>query len=175
MKSKILLFLTLITYILTGDAAAVTISSVETGACKDKKYTFVIEANADGDLKAGSATVTLSSPASTTPTCTFEAVTGPTEEEGDRRRLDDGDFDITCVITSKLENAEIKVNAVAIGTITATPKTGSYPLSMSGTATCEGTTTTTTTNTTNTDSTTTDGGKFIQISAFLFLFILTVF
>lgn len=173
MKSKILLFLTLITYTFTKDAAAVTLSSVETGACKDKKYTFVIKANADGDLKAGSATVTLSSPASTTPTCTFEAVTIPAAQG---RRLADGDFDITCVITSKLENAEIKVNAVAIGSITATLKSGTFPLSMTGTATCEGTTTTTTTTTTtNTDSNTTDAGKFIQISAFLFLFILTVF
>jgi hypothetical protein len=171
MKSKILLFLTLITYTFTKDAAAVTLSSVATGSCKDKKYTFVIKANADGDLKAGSATVTLSSPASTTPTCTFEAVTGPTT-----RRLAAGDFDITCVITSKLENAEIKVNAVAIGTITATvANSGTFPLSMTGAATCEGTTTTTTTTTTNTDSNTTDAGKFIQISAFLFLFILTVF
>ena len=170
MKSKILIFISLITYILTGAATAVTVSSVETGACKDKKYTFVIKANADGDLAAGSATVTLTSPENTTPTCTYGAVTGPT-----RRRLAAGDFDITCEITSKLDNAEIKVNAVTVNKITATPKTGTFPLTMDGKATCEGTTTTTTTTTTNTTTTTTEAAKFIQFSGFLFLFILTVF
>lgn len=168
MKSKILLFLTLITYILTGDAAAVTVSSVETGSCKDKKYTFIIEANADGDLKAGSAAVVLSSPASTTPTCTFEDVTGPTTG----RRLKDGDFDITCVITSKLDNAEIEVESVTIGKIKATVPAdvneGKFPLSMDGKATCEGTPA-------SSDTPTTNSGKFIQISGFLFLLILTVF
>lgn len=190
MKSKILIFISLITYILTGNAAAVTLSSVATGACKDKKYTFVIKANADGDLAAGSATVTLTSPENTTPTCTYGAVsttTTPAAEESaaedpeaeenaaeDRRRLAAGDFDITCEITSKLDNAEIKVNAVTVNKITATPKTGTFPLTMDGKATCEGTTTTTT-NTTNTTTTTTEAAKFIQFSGFLFLFILTVF
>lgn len=166
MKSKILLFLTLITYILTGDAAAVTISSVETGACKDKKYTFVIEANADGDLKAGSATVTLSSPASTTPTCTFEAVT-VAAQGGGGRRLAAGDFDITCEITSKLDSAEIKVKSVTVGKIEATVADGDFPVAMDGKATCEGTA--------SSDPTTPNGNKFIQISGFLFLLILTVF
>ena len=173
MKSKILIFISLITYILTDAATEVTVSSVETGACKDKKYTFVIKANANGDLAAGSATVTLTSPENTTPTCTYGAVTGPT-----RRRLAAGDFDITCEITSKLENADIKVSAVTVNKITATLKSGSFPLTMEGKATCEGTTTTTTTtttNTTNTTTTTTEAAKFIQFSGFLFLFILTVF
>ena len=173
MKSKILIFISLITYILTGNAAAVTLSSVATGACKDKKYTFVIKANADGDLAAGSATVTLTSPENTTPTCTYGAVT--VAAAAARRRLAAGDFDITCEITSKLDNAEIKVNAVTVNKITATPKTGTFPLTMDGKATCEGTTTTTTTTTTNTTTTTTEAGKFIQFSGFLFLFILTVF
>ena len=171
MKSKILIFISLITYILTGAATAVTVSSVATGSCKDKKYTFVIKANANGDLTAGSATVTLTSPENTTPTCTYGAVTGPT-----RRRLAAGDFDITCEITSKLDNAEIKVKTVVIGTITATVAEGG--VAMEGKATCEGTTTTTTTtttNTTNTTTTTTEAAKFIQFSGFLFLFILTVF
>ncbi len=200
MKSKILIFISLITYILTGNAAAVTLSSVATGSCKDKKYTFVIKANADGDLAAGSATVTLTSPENTTPTCTFAAVSttqsgetggsggttggetggsgGTTGGETGGRRLAAGDFDITCEITSKLDNAEIKVNAVTVNKITATPTTGTFPLTMDGKATCEGTTTTTTTtttNTTNTTTTTTEAAKFIQFSGFLFLFILTVF
>ena len=171
MNSKIIIFISLITYILT----AVTVSSVETGTCTNKKYTFVIKANSNANITAGSATVALASPASTTPTCTYGAVTdAPTAT---RRRLSPGDFDITCEITSKLDNVEIKVQSVTIGGAAATAASGkTLPLAMSANATCEGTTTTTnTTNTTNTDSTTPDAGKFIQISGFLFLFILTIF
>ena len=186
MKSKILLFLSLITYILTAAATTVTVSSVATGSCTNKKYTFVIKANANGDLDAGSATVTLVSPENTTPTCTFAAVSTTTtpaaeepaaeeeesaaeEEESaadERRRLATGDFDITCSITSKLDNADIKVKTVVIGTITATVAEGG--VAMEGKATCEGTPA-------SSDTTTPDGGKFIQISGFLFLLILTVF
>ena len=178
MKSKILLFLSLITYTLTEAATTVTVSSVATGACKDNKYTFVIKANADGDLAAGSATVTLASPENTTPTCTFAAVgtaqssdnTGTntddntetnTEDNNGSRRLATGDFDISCTITSKLDQATIKVNSVVIGTITAT----GTPLEMNEKATCEG----------SSDTTTPNSGKFIQISGFLFLLILTAF
>ena len=170
MNSKIIIFISLITYILT----AVTVSSVETGTCTNKKYTFVIKANSNANITAGSATVALASPASTTPTCTYGAVT---DAVSSRRRLSPGDFDITCEITSKLDNVEIKVQSVTIGGAPASAASGkTLPLTMSGNATCEGTTTTTTTtNTTNTDSTTTDAGKFIQISGFLFLFILTIF
>ena len=182
MKSKILLFISLITYILTAAATTVTVSSVATGSCTNKKYTFVIKANANGDLDAGSATVTLVSPENTTPTCTFAAVsttTTPAAEEPaaedpeaeepaaeERRRLATGDFDITCSITSKLDNADIKVKTVVIGTITATVAEGG--VAMEGKATCEGTPA-------SSDTTTTDSGKFIQISGFLFLLILTVF
>ena len=218
MKSKILLFLSLITYTLTEAATTVTVSSVATGACKDNKYTFVIKANADGDLAAGSATVTLASPENTTPTCTFAAVgtaqssdntgtntgdntgtntddntgtntddntdtntddntgtntddnTGTntddntetnTEDNNGSRRLATGDFDISCTITSKLDQATIKVNSVVIGTITAT----GTPLEMNEKATCEG----------SSDTTTPYICKFIQISGFLFLLILTAF
>ena len=201
MKSKIIIFISLITYILSD----VSILSVATGACKDKKYTFVIKANSNADLAAGSATVTLASPASTTPTCTFEAVSttqsggsggsssggsggsssggsGGSSSEGSGgsssggsggttsgRILATGDFDITCVITSKLDNADIKVQSVAITSVTVSAASGvSYPLSITEKATCEGTPA-------SSDTTTTDGGKFIQISGFLFLFILTVF
>ena len=211
MKSKIIIFISLITYILSD----VSILSVATGACKDKKYTFVIKANSNANLAAGSATVTLASPESTTPTCTFEAVsttssggsdpssggsdpssggsdpdptsddndsssssseTDPTSDDDtssgssdtDRRRLDTGDFDITCVITSKLDNADIKVQSVAITSVTVSAATGvTYPLSINEKATCEGTA--------SSDSSTPDGDKFIQISGFLFLLILTVF
>ena len=55
MISKIIIFISLITYILT----AVTVSSVSTGTCADKKYTFVIKANSNAALTAGSATVTM--------------------------------------------------------------------------------------------------------------------
>ncbi len=68
---------------------------------------------------------------------------------------------------------EIKVSLVTIGSVKATvANSGNYPVSMTGNATCERTTTTTTT---NTDPTTPNGDKFIQISAFLFMLILTVF
>ena len=211
MKSKIIIFISLITYILSD----VSILSVATGACKDKKYTFVIKANSNANLAAGSATVTLASPESTTPTCTFEAVsttssggsdpssggsdpssggsdpdptsddndsssssseTDPTSDDDtssgssdtDRRRLDTGDFDITCVITSKLDNADIKVQSVAITSVTVSAATGvTYPLSINEKATCEGTP--------SSETTPTNNGKFIQISGFLFLLILTVF
>ena len=178
MKSKILLFLTLITYILT-DGAKVTIKSVATGSCTNKKYTFVIKASTDTTLAAGSATVTLASPASTTPTCTYGAVTVTATGGGgtgtgtgtgtESRRLTDVDFDITCEITSKLDKAEIKVQSVAIASATVAGDTGvTFPVAMSGSATCEGTPA-------SSDTTTPDGGKFIQISGFLFLLILTVF
>ena len=211
MKSKIIIFISLITYILSD----VSILSVATGACKDKKYTFVIKANSNANLAAGSATVTLASPESTTPTCTFEAVsttssggsdpssggsdpssggsdpdptsddndsssssseTDPTSDDDtssgssdtDRRRLDTGDFDITCVITSKLDNADIKVQSVAITSVTVSAATGvTYPLSINEKATCEGTP--------SSETTPTNNGKFIQISGFLFLLILTLF
>ena len=69
---------------------------------------------------------------------------------------------------------EIKVQLVTIGNVNATvANSGNYPVSMSGNATCE--TTTNITNTTNTDSNISKGDKFIQISAFLFMLILTVF
>ena len=194
MKSKIIIFISLITYILSD----VSILSVATGACKDKKYTFVIKANSNADLAAGSATVKLASPESTTPTCTFEAVsttssgggsssgdsgtgggsssgdsgTGGGSSSGDSdtggRRLATGDFDITCVITSKLDNADIKVQSVAITSVTVSAATGvTYPLSINEKATCEGTP--------SSETTPTNNGKFIQISGFLFLLILTVF
>ena len=70
MKSKIILFLTLITYILS----AITTSTVEKRTCSNNKYTFVITANSDANITAGSATVTLASPENTTPTCTYPAV-----------------------------------------------------------------------------------------------------
>lgn len=204
MKSKILLFLILITYILT----AVTISSVETGTCTDKTYTFVIKANSDASLSTGSATVTLASPENTTPTCTYGAVTSTqsgsdsssgggntggsdsgdaNEDDSDNdgghdgnedsgnagdsadddavgaRRLATGDFDITCKITSKLENADIKVQKVVIGTTEASvANNGNYPVTMTGKANCEGTP----------DS---NPSQFIQISGLLFLLILTIF
>ena len=200
MKSKIIIFISLIAYILSD----VSILSVATGACKDKKYTFVIKANSNADLAAGSATVKLASPESTTPTCTFEAVsttssgggsssgdsgsstgggsssgdsgstTGGGSSSGDSgsttggRRLATGDFDITCVITSKLDNADIKVQSVAITSVTVSAATGvTYPLSINEKATCEGTA--------SSDPSTPDGDKFIQISGFLFLLILIVF
>ena len=70
MKSKIILFLKLITYILS----AITTLTVEKLTCADNKYIFVITTNSDANITAGSATVTLASPENTTPTCTYPAV-----------------------------------------------------------------------------------------------------
>ena len=86
---------------------------------------------------------------------------------GNGRMLATLDFDITCEITSKLDNADIKVNSV---TIAGKDANGTFPVAMNGKATCHNTTTNTITITTNTDSNT-----FIQISGFIFLLILTVF
>lgn len=174
MKSQIILFLVLITYILS----AVTISSVEDGACANKIYTFVIKANSDTNIQAGTATVTLLSPEKTTPTCSYGAVTDNTG-----RRLT-GDFDITCTINSKLEQAEIKVSAVNIGGTNAAAATGkSLPMTMTAKATCEGTATSPTNNNDTKDTTnsgndkdnSTDAGKFTQISGFLFLILFFIF
>ena len=69
---------------------------------------------------------------------------------------------------------EIKVQLVTIGNVNATVvNNGNYPVLMSGNATCG--TTSNITNTTNTDSNISKGDKFNQISAFLFMLILTVF
>ena len=103
----------------------------------------------------------MSSPENTSPSCTIYNV-----DVGNGRMLATLDFDITCEITSKLDNADIKVKTVVIGTITATVAEGG--VAMEGKATCEGTPA-------SSDTTTTNSGKFIQISGFLFLFILTVF
>ena len=176
MKSKIIIFISLITYILTAAASTITISSVETVTCKDNKYTFVIKANANGDLTAGSATIALTSPENTTPTCTYEAVTldnkDPPVIDINYRRLaaSPGDFDITCEITSKLDNDDIKVNSV---TIAGKDANGTFPVAMNGKATCHNTTTNTTTITIN--PTNTDSNTFIQISGFIFLLMLSVF
>ena len=61
------------------------------------------------------------------------------------------------------------MKSVAIGAIDATVdgQDKDFPVAMEGKATCEGTA--------SSDPTTTTGGKFIQISGFLFLLILTVF
>ena len=99
----------------------------------------------------------MSSPENTSPSCTIYNV-----DVGNGRMLATLDFDITCEITSKLDNADIKVKTVVIGTITATVAEGG--VAMDGKATCEG-------SSASPDTTTPNSGKFIQISPFLFLLI----
>ncbi len=150
------------TYILTDSILSVSILSVETGNCSNDKYRFVIKANANVVDIGGPASVTLSSPENTSPSCIIYNV-----DISNGRRLATCDFDITCEITSELDNADIKVNSVSIAGKDAN---GTFPIAMNGKATCHTTTTNTTTITTNTDSNT-----FIQISGFIFLLMLTVF
>ena len=59
------------------------------------------------------------------------------------------------------------MKSVTVGKIEATVADGDFPVAMDGKATCEGTA--------SSDPTTPNGNKFIQISGFLFLLILTVF
>ena len=103
--------------------------------------------------------------------------------DNSRRRLT-GDFDITCTINSKLEQAEIKVSAVNIGGSNAAAASGkSLPMTMTAKATCEGTATSPTNNNDTKDTTnsgndkdnSTDAGKFTQISGFLFLILFFIF
>ena len=165
MKSKIIIYISLITYILTDAIPSVSILSVETGNCTNDKYRFVIKAKTNADEIGGSAYVSLSSPENTSPSCTIY-----NQDVGNGRMLDTRDFDITCEITSKLDNADIKVNSV---TIAGKDANGTFPVAMNGKATCHNTTTNTTTITIN--PTNTDSNTFIQISGFIFLLMLSVF
>ena len=67
MKYQIITFILIISYIL----CAVTITKAEKGSCKDSKYTFTLTGTSDAAISKATATVKLSSPSSTTATCTI--------------------------------------------------------------------------------------------------------
>ena len=67
MKNQIITFLLIISYIF----CAVTITKAEKGSCKDSKYTFTLTGTSDTAISKATATVKLSSPSSTTATCTI--------------------------------------------------------------------------------------------------------
>ena len=67
MKNQIITFLLIISYIL----CTVTITKAEKGSCKDSKYTFTLTGTSDAAISKATATVKLSSPSSTTATCTI--------------------------------------------------------------------------------------------------------
>ena len=67
MKNQIITFLLIISYIF----CAVTIKKKKKGSCKDSKYTFTLTGTSDAAISKATATVKLSSPSSTTATCTI--------------------------------------------------------------------------------------------------------
>ena len=67
MKNQIITFLLIISYIF----CTVTIKKAEKGSCKDSKYTFTLTGTSDEAISKATATVKLSSPLSTTATCTI--------------------------------------------------------------------------------------------------------
>lgn len=71
MKNQIITFLLIISYIF----CAVTITKAEKGSCKDSKYTFTLTGTSDAAISKATATVKLSSPSSTTATCTIADAT----------------------------------------------------------------------------------------------------
>ena len=71
MKYQIITFILIISYIL----CAVTITKAEKGSCKDSKYTFTLTGTSDAAITSATATVKLSSPSSTTATCTIADAT----------------------------------------------------------------------------------------------------
>ena len=71
MKNQIITFLLIISYIF----CTVTIKKAEKGSCKDSKYTFTLTGTSDEAISKATATVKLSSPLSTTATCTIADAT----------------------------------------------------------------------------------------------------
>ena len=177
MKYQIIAFLLAINYI----SCTVTLTNVNKGSCANSKYTFTLTGTTDEAITGSTSTVavTLSSPASTTPTCTIADATAPgsnptpqeepqeesQEEVGDRRRLAAGDVTITCKISTALDGATLTVSGVKVNNADAVI---TNLVQINDKVTCkaseEG-------NGGNED----DSGKFIQLSGLLLLFILFAF
>ena len=75
MKYQIIAFLIAINYI----SCTVTLTKVNKGSCANSKYTFTLTGTTDAAITGSTSTVavTLSSPASTTATCTIADATAP--------------------------------------------------------------------------------------------------
>ena len=161
MKNQIIAFILLITYSL----CTVTITTVTAGTCANSVYTFTLTGTTTQALgNTQTAAVTLSSPASTTPTCTVSS-----EDPQTSRRLTAGDVTITCTISSALSSATITVSEVKVNNAAADI---SGITQMTGTATCGGSSSGSSSGTTEEEE---DSGKFIQLSGFLLMIILFAF
>ena len=183
MKYQIIAILIVINYI----SCTVTLTKVNKGSCANSKYTFTLTGTTDGAITGATSTVavTLSSPQSTTPTCTIADATAPgsnptptptpTDEEeeeetepvnpGRRRRLAAGDVTITCSISTALDGATLTVSNVKVNNVDATI---ANLVQITDKVTCkasEG----------GDDGNEDDSGKFIQLSGLLLLFILFAF
>ena len=166
MKYQIIAFLLVINYI----SCTVTLKNVNKGSCANSKYTFTLTGTTDAPITGSTSTVavTLSSPASTTATCTIADATAAQaaeEEVSDRRRLAAGDVTITCTISTALDEATLTVSGVKVNNADAVI---TNLVQINDKVTCkaseEG-------NGGNED----DSGKFIQLSGLLLLFILFAF
>ena len=165
MKNQIIAFILLITYSL----CTVTITTVNQGTCANSVYTFTLTGTTDAALGATqTATVTLSSPPSTTPTCTVASEDPAAPAVGDRR-LAAGDVTITCTISSALSSATITVSEVKVNNAAATITNLAQ---MSQAATCGGSSSGSGSGSNEAEE---DSGKFIQLSGFLFMIILFAF
>ena len=167
MKNQIIAFILLITYSL----CTVTITTVTAGTCANSVYTFTLTGTTTEALgKTQTAAVTLSSPASTTPTCTI--VSENPAAQGSRR-LSPGDVTITCTISTALSGATITVSEVKVNNVAATI-TGLTQ--MNGTATCAGSSSGSGSGSgSGSTDEKKDSGNFIQLSRFLLMIILFAF
>ena len=163
MKYQIIAFLIAINYI--SCAGTVTFTNVNKGSCANSKYTFTLTGTTTAAITGSTTTVavTLSSPESTTATCTIADATDPPAG----RRLVAGDVTITCEISSALNDATITVSKVKVGEDDATI---SNLVQISDKVTCAA-------SGSGSGSGSGDGnaGKFIQLSGLLLLFILFAF
>ena len=166
MKNQIIAFILLITYSL----CTVTITTVTAGTCANSVYTFTLTGTTTEALgKTQTAAVTLSSPASTTPTCTIVSE----DPAAATRRLKAGDVTITCTISSALSGATITVSGVQVNGAAATI-TGLTQ--MTGTATCAGSSSGSGSGSgSGSTDEKKDSGNFIQLSRFLLMIILFAF
>ena len=188
MKYQIIAILIVINYI----SCTVTLTKVNKGSCANSKYTFTLTGTTTEAITGSKSTVavTLSSPASTTATCTIADATAPgsnptpqdpqtpqnpeTPQDGDNededqdvnnRRLAAGDVTITCSISTALDGATLTVSGVKVNNADAVI---TNIVQITDKVTCkasEG----------GNDENEEDSGKFIQLSGLLFLFILFAF
>ena len=185
MKYQIITFILIISYIL----CAVTITKAEKGSCKDSKYTFTLTGTSDAAISSATATVKLSSPSSTTATCTIADAAlssdqgsggNPSSGGGDTPSSDDEEtptgndrrrlagtaaVTITCTISSALSGATITVSEVKVNDAAATI-TGMTQITDK--VTCP-------TSNDGGDGNDDDSGKFIQLKSLLFMLFLIVF